>query len=416
MPYVDKEKKAADSAAVQKPTETPSKAPALLGQVKATAGMDAQTALLKPPASPGEAATQKTSDQKLPSSTPWSKVIRDNFSRIDKNADGFISQAEANDALSDPGFTGTTAAAVAALRQFLDLLEELSNDELLDEDDGLTLADLDAYEKGALAEKLQGNLAHMEGSYQGGTTKIRGARRELFPNGVPSLSSLRQGGAGDCYFLAALGSYIARDPAALTRMIVENHQKDKVVSYTVTFPGNLGAVTVNPPTDGEIAQYGSAGMDGLWLIVMEKAYAVARAGTKTPDIDKEIGQGGLLSTGMNPFTAAGTDNDILSLTAKSTTIGKLDAAFGRSDSKAKKRMVTATIQSENDYELPESHAYSVIGWDGTSLTIRNPWGFLEKKGKKEVTGPSGQDAYATGVFVLTLDEFDRVFFDICYEE
>ena len=388
-------------------TESGSKG--LRDKVRSTAGFGAQSALLKP------AAPAPKKD-----STGWSEVIRRNFKRLDKSGDGFISRSEANASLSDPSFTGADAAAVSALLQFLDLLEELSNDEFGDENDGLTLTDLAAYEKGTLQQKMKGDLTSVEGTQRGGESRIAGARRELFPNGGPSLTALRQGAIGDCYFLAAMGAFISRDPAALTRMIRENRQGKKVAGYTVTFPGKLGTVTVPPPTDGEIARYSSSGQDGLWLVVMEKAYAVARSKEATPDIHAEIGEGGQLSTGLSAFTAAGMDSDLLAVTRTVTTFRKLDAAFGRGQGKdaGKKRLVTAAIMSGNDYGLPKGHAYSVLGWDGTDLVVRNPWGFLPAPGAggSRLKGPPGQDAYATGIFLMSLDEFDKVFSEITYEE
>ena len=278
------------------------------------------------------------------------------------------------------------------------------------------MADLLAYEKGTQEKKLKGHPTAVEGTQANGIQKIRGTKRELFPNGVPNLAALRQGAIGDCYFLAALGSFIARDPSALVRMIQENRQDNKVVSYTVQFPGRLGTVTVSTPTDGEIARYSSAGSDGLWLVVMEKAYAVARSKQKTPDVHEEIGEGGQLATGLSAFTTAGTDHDILALTRKATTARKLDAAFGRGKGHdaGKRRLVTAAIGSDNEYGLPKGHAYSVIGWDGTFLTIRNPWGKNpQADGKKKLPGVSVQDP---GTFRLSLDEFDKVFSEITYEE
>ncbi len=392
---------------------------ALRRQVRATMGYEAQASLLQPAGKP-EPDPAPAKPAAKPTTTGFSATIRGIFKELDKNGDGFVSRPEANAALSDPAYKGDDAAAIAALHKYLDLLEELSNDEFLDENDGLTMADLAAYEKNALKDKLKGNLQYVEGTRSVGQERIAGANRELFPNGLPSLRALSQGAIGDCYFLAALGSYIARDPAALTRIIKETRKGKTVASYTVSFPGNLGSATVSPPTDGEIARYSSAGSDGLWLVVMEKAYAVARSRVKTPDVQEEVGEGGQLSTGISAFTTKGTDMDVLSLTRQSATQQKLDSAFGRGKGKdaGKKRLVTAAVMSSNKYGLPKGHAYSVIGWDGTSLTVRNPWGLLKAPAKDadRVEGVPGQDPYATGVFLMTLATFDDVFSEIAYEE
>ena len=353
------------------------------------------------------------------SSTRWSRRIRGLFNILDKNGDGFISMEEAHSALSDPSFLKRDAAAIAALHRLLDLLEELSNDEYLDENDGLTMSDLIAYEQGMLHKNLKESLPSVSNAYYEGKIKISRTSRKLFSKGVPTLSALKQADIGDCYFLAALGSFIYREPKALVKMIKEIKQGGKVVSYQVTFPGKLGKVTIKPPTDGELARYSSAMADGLWLTVMEKAYATASAGIKNPDIQKEIGEGGLMSTGLSAFTQAGIDTDILSLTKKSTTKKKLNAAFGLSSGgSTKRRLVTADIKTDNDYGLPGPHAYSVIGWDGNNLKIRNPWGKNDVGSKKTLqgTGKANEHPYFHGIFLMSLDEFDNIFFAISYEE
>ena len=103
-------------------------------------------------------------------------------------------------------------------------------------------------------------------------------------------------------------------------------------------------------------------------------------------------------------------------TKKEDTRKKLDKAFGKVD--GKKRMVTAAIWSENEYNLPKGHAYTVMKWDGEMLTIRNPWGTnrAPKPGGKQLRKADGENPYRTGKFAMTLDEFYDVFSEICYEE
>jgi hypothetical protein len=180
-------------------------------------------------------------------------------------------------------------------------------------------------------------------------------------------------------------------------------------------------VTVSAPTDAEIARYSGAD-DGIWVVVMEKAYAKAKANEPKPDVQKKIGEGGQLKTGLEAFTKSGTDTDFLVRvpllgTKKEDTRKKLDKAFGKVD--GKKRMVTLAIWSENEYNLPKGHAYTVMNWDGEMLTIRNPWGSnrAPKPGGKQLRAvDEKRDPYQTGMFAMTLDEFYDVFSEICYEE
>ncbi len=106
------------------------------------------------------------------------------------------------------------------------------------------------------------------------------------------------------------------------------------------------------------------------------------------------------------------------VTRKETTRKKLDRAFGRRGG-GRKRLVTAAIARDNPYGLPKKHAYSVIGWDGTYLTIRNPWGRAPTPTQKEarkLIGDGKKDPYESGVFKMSLDDFYEVFSTIAYEE
>ena len=367
--------------------------------------------------SPASSGEQERQDP-IPK-TEWTRRVRANFASWDKDGDGFISMSEANGLLQDPTIQGNDAAALAALHGYIEHIEELSNDELGDENDGVTLNDLTAFERGVSEDSLD-NEDRADWGYSAGQGKVGrgqlnrsayGATRkgqtynELFINGVPSLSSLRQGGIGDCYFLAALAGVINRDPGELVRMIERNVADGKVTSYTVSFPQrSLGAVTVPAPTDAEIARYSSAGRDGLWLIVMEKAYAQARGGD---NVQEEIGEGGQLSTGVKAMSGNKTDTDILTFTRESTTKRKLQGAF--KDGK----LVTAAIMSKNRLKLPSGHAYTVLGFDGSALTIRNPWGSLPSEVPKDVDGFKPD---AGGVFKISLTLFDDVFSQITYEK
>jgi Calpain family cysteine protease len=231
---------------------------------------------------------------------------------------------------------------------------------------------------------------------------------ELFPNGLPSLDALRQGMLGDCYFIAALGGMLARDPSSIVRMIRRNLDGNAVTSYTVTFAGAIGAQTVAPPTDGELARYSSSGIDGLWLPVIEKAYAQGRGGAGV-NRQTEIGEGGSISSGIDAFTAGGTDSDDLWCTDVATTKTKLQNALNGRPAK----IVTANLASENDLHLPSGHAYTVLAFDGSVMTLRNPWGHHPANVPATAAGfvrrPNGQ-------FTMTPELFDSIFFQISYQE
>jgi hypothetical protein len=336
--------------------------------------------------------------------TNWAHRVGANFSNWDKDGDGYLSKSECNALLTDPTITNVeNASALATLHKYLEDLEELHDDEFGDENDGLTMHDLYAFERGGFDIANLKNRLHAVD--HAGQRNINKRSTKLFAKGVPNMAAVKQGSLGDCYFLAAVASAIAVDPHAIVRMITEHKRgtPPTVFSYTVNFPG-YNAVNVNPPTLAETARYSSSGANGLWLAVLEKGYAEARVNDNSAvDRDEEAGSGDMLTEGVQTMGGTGSDMDILSLTSKDETRSKLDSAFPNGKPN---RIVTAGIFSENDLGLPDGHAYSVIGWDGSKLTVRNPWG----------SNPAGTRGEKTGVFEMTLDEFDKIFSNICYQE
>lgn len=67
------------------------------------------------------------------------------YDRIDSDRDGFLTDAELEMALRQPCLTADDRKTIEILRKRLDSLEELSNDERGDEDDGITRDDLQEF-------------------------------------------------------------------------------------------------------------------------------------------------------------------------------------------------------------------------------------------------------------------------------
>ena len=274
--------------------------------------------------------------------------------------------------------------------------------------------DLDAYDKLSGSDEVAKDT---EGGYQSGQGKITNASRSLCVTNdadpEPDLdpNAIQQGQAGDCYFLAAVGSLATQRPDDIIKMITDNHDG----TYTVDLPE--GSVKVSAPTDTEIAQFSGSGQNGLWLSVLEKAYAQSRHENDIFNEDEaydEIDSGDSLSEGISAITGHDDDTDILSLTRESTTHEKLSKAMREG------RVVTASIRhnmpltSDDRNGLPMGHAYTVVAYDPSSrtVTVRNPWGH------NELANENGQprDGKNDGVFTLSLSEFDDNFTQVAYEE
>lgn len=253
----------------------------------------------------------------------------------------------------------------------------------------------------------KGSFKPLENSFkvQDRISKIYGEQ------GIQS-NDIRQGGLGDCYFMAALSGMAKHRPQDIAKMISYN---DDCSIIFVKFPGQKDAIGVAYPTQDELDKYAKGGKDGdVWVAAVEKAYAYTTAfrdqeGNK--DNPREnIANGGQLSTGIEVLTNKSTDDDILALTKDSTIRSKLTKALS-----ANKMVTVATTGSSDSTtvaNLPQNHAYTVLSYDPKTdkVTLRNPWGG-DANGDKDYRGKKND-----GVFEVSISELNKYFRNITYEE
>jgi hypothetical protein len=113
---------------------------------------------------------------------------------------------------------------------------------------------------------------------------VRAAGRTLFADGAPALGGIHQGQSGDCFLIATAGALAARGPNELRAMFVAERDG----GFTVRFPGGA-AVRVPSISDAEIALGSTAGGQGVWINVLEKAFGqivADRRGSLKPAVDE----------------------------------------------------------------------------------------------------------------------------------
>lgn len=230
--------------------------------------------------------------------------------------------------------------------------------------------------------------------------------KSITPEGI------KQGGIGNCYFLAALGSLAQSNPAVIRDSIKENADG----TYTVTFKGAPHEpVTVKAPSQAELGLFNHGSSNGTWASVMEKAYgsycqqAFYRRSFLNPgggNVPAEGGDGGGFSSSSMKFLSG---NSVSGYT--STFSGEERMASKLEDAFRNKKMVTASIDgslinSHSADGFPRRHAFSVVDFrpDGNksgSVTIRNPWA----KGEG-----------VNGKITISLAQFRKNFTDLSIED
>jgi hypothetical protein len=328
--------------------------------------------------------------------------VKAHFTAWDINKDGTLSSDELDKAIDDPTVKGPAAAAAVALRRGIRMNAKTAP---------VTLDRLSA--KTVEDDPETGKSVSYDSMYKAALKHIDGAKRELFASGAPHAETLAQGRLGDCFLIAPLGTTAAMKPTLLKDMV-------KVLpdgKLSVHF-GNGKNVTIDAPTDGEIAMGASTSNDGIWANVFEKAIGeVYLERQKTP---KHVTPFSIVNAGGTPhsplalFTGHGFKRvacqpfqkhpDIADRAAQLDDVRKqLEDAF-----KSGKLVVGGTgDKSAGQVIVPGlyyDHSYGVWGYDRKTDMVHfwNPMG----NNYKPVGEPGLKNGYVTthGRFDVPLSE------------
>jgi LysM repeat protein len=238
---------------------------------------------------------------------------------------------------------------------------------------------------------------------------------KLFIDGIGS-NDIKQGQAGDCYFLAALSGLAKTHPEVIQNAIKQNADG----SYTATFyetdwkqkdpkDPNSEWVEVSKPVhvqiDGDLPMswgtyplYAQGETDNeLWAPLLEKAYAKWKGGYDA------IGNGGWPAQALTDLTGKSGNSQSIEARRPPNL-----AKFIESKLAAGGTMCAAskTDEEEKGTGIIGMHAYTVLGVtekDGKAMVqLRNPWGNSEP----------GNDGKDDGVFQIPLAKFRHCFSEV----
>ncbi len=353
-------------------------------------------------------ATKTATRTKTATATVFSTQVRSHFRFWDLDKDGKLTVEEIHKAMVNPRIKGEAAAAVAALR----CIERYAYTRYEKEMPPFTLQALTEYEAAdadVRIEKFGARGDDFDAYFKEFKRKIEATPRKLFPQRMPRLEAVKQGYLGDCFFMSMVGAFVAMHPEKVRRMVKEEENN----RYIVTFAGARGPITVPAPTDAEIALNSTAEQNGLWLTVIEKAYA-KHENLKSPLKEREksvtdrIAEGGYASAVIAMFTGHGL------ITVPSNSPKFLDSLKSAVDDRC---MICTGLRPKKDVpQLYHPHVYAVIGYDqGTNrVTVFDCIG--SDFTPKAKPGPRNGFEMKDGVFTMSLADFKAVFTGITYED
>ncbi|MCY2932015.1 MAG: C2 family cysteine protease [Planctomycetota bacterium] len=219
--------------------------------------------------------------------------------------------------------------------------------------------------------------------------------RQVFTDG-PEYNDIRQGGVGDCYYLAVLASLAKTDPGVIRQMVTALGDG----TYAVRFfsGGQATYVRVDgdlPVYSGSSLAYANLSPDGeLWVALVEKAYAEFRTGANS----YASISGGWMTPVYTQITGVSASDTYSS--------GQTDSALASqiSQALAAGHAVTAGCLSAGSTTIVGGHAYmvySVQTLNGVqTVTVYNPWG---------VDGKGSDGNSSDGLVTLSVSDFRSVF-------
>lgn len=197
------------------------------------------------------------------------------------------------------------------------------------------------------------------------------AGNPLFAKSGPSMSDIRQGELGDCYFLAGLGAIAGDSPTTLRQNIVDFNDG----TYGVRLGDSFYRVDNDLPvrTGSTQAAFAALGRENsMWVAVAEKAFAHYRRGQSSyasiegGNVVEANRAFGATSSGLQTFASYGNATSLIAdLYNRWSTYQSVGVEFWNGPSNG---------------PVVLGHAYTVVSFvrDAvgaiTSVVVRNPWG------------------------------------------
>ena len=341
----------------------------------------------------------------------FADVVNQHFNEWDKNGDGVLSKDEVFAAMGNSKVRGEVAAAITAISEGIrndkHHLPPITKEYLLSSSPNKKLLNSDGQADDEDSNS-SGESFPFQAKYKNAIQKIRAASRELLPQGSPSFEATHQDAIGDCPFVSTVGAMVYRNPAAVKRLFTQSADGSTTVNL-----GNGQNIKITHITDSDIALFSSAGTNGLWFTILEKAYRRVVATKEHPDksIYERFGSVETIEILIGYKTEGFSLKKIRGNPAQLSELRNELVAARKGN-----RLIQARTPPKTSVPaMTPSHAYAILGYDKKTdvCHVWNPHGnnFTPK-------GSDGlQNGYTTsrGEFDISLKDLIQIFDDVQIE-
>ena len=239
-------------------------------------------------------------------------------------------------------------------------------------------------------------------------------------------NDVKQGALGDCYFLSAIGAVAKANPALLKKLIkgplkdgsyeVTLHIKedrffdfmeDRTPHKVIVTPEFLVDSSGNP-------LYAKGGDSELWVMLLEKAFAILRGEERT-DKKKKFGEGydvltgGWGEEGMEVLTGKEADT----LWIKDMSDEEIEKTI-TSALKDKRPITTGTIPGPDEGKKATKKQ---VAAGGLNIVLGHEYFVIEyKSGKLKLRNPHNSDSKGGREITLELADYKKYYRNICVQQ
>lgn len=237
-------------------------------------------------------------------------------------------------------------------------------------------------------------------------------------------NDVQQGQVGDCYFMSAIGAVAKANPQLLKNLI---KGPDKNGDYEVTMYIDGSFFSSRKPKKVKVSSefllkpdgtplYAGSGDKEMWVMLLEKAYAILRKDEKY--WDSRVSK---LEDGYNKLKGGWGEEGIEVLTGKeASTYWIKDLSNDEINTmvstalKDKRPITTGTIPGPKEGVAPDAtqkaaialhlvlgHEYFVLSFDGKNIKLQNPWNSAGK-GNSDIT--------------ISFSDYQKYFRNICMQD
>jgi len=326
--------------------------------------------------------------------TAVDRSFRRIFNLADSNRNGFITSDEAHRVLANRSLTGNDACVAAAMLAHFDEIKKLSSDQWGWESE-ISRQDVNRLmtlwrtnlQGGAMTQAERETVEGMQSRIARTREMLANSSMDLFADRTNPIGSVRpegfiQGQTGNCNFVAAAAGMANLRPSTLHSMFTQNRDG----SYTVNFHddscnGRRVPITVQPPTQAELAYHETGSAHGTYGMVMQMAHGRYFDRNAARGSEVEAGHGWAVHRGLRMLTGEDYSFNVCRTMSDEALYNRINENLRR------RNPVNGIFTSAGDSEptgLPSWHHYTIMRMEDdpahpgdhtrANIVLRNPHG------------------------------------------